>query len=149
MKFNKGYNVTEVMNQFLSERNLETDYKVSRLYIEEDLWDVWIYRVHENSNKNFEFSRGQYFVETINIPRGEVYAKLVKEFGYAEYDFHQEDERPLLKDIQSIRDVAKSCILIDLSNNLWNWNENDNYWDIDSIEDEIGFNDSISIISCS
>lgn len=150
MEFNKGYNVTEVMEKAISEGKLDIYYKVSeslKVYIAKDIWDVWVYRVHENLNEDFEYSDGEYLIEMINISKEDIAEKLVEEFGYAEDDF-QGDSRNFLENVKSIEDIAKSCMLIDEDNGLENWDMKSNYWSIESVEEEIGYGNPVLTISC-
>lgn len=150
MKFNKGYNVTEIMNKAISEGKLDVHYKTSeslKVYIAKDVWDVWVYRVHENLNEDFEYYDGKYLIEIVNISKEDIAEKLVEEFGY-DRDAFQGDCRNFLENIKSIEDIAKSCMIIDMDRGLENWDTKGNYWSIESVKEEIGYGSPILTISC-
>lgn len=150
MEFNKGYNVTEIMEKAISEGKLNVHYKVSdtfKVYIVKDVWDVWVYRVHENLNEDFEHSDGEYLIEMIDISKEDIAEKLVEEFEYDRDDF-QGDCRNFLENVKSIEDIAKSCMLIDMDNGMENWDMKGNYWSIESVEEEIGHGNPVVTISC-
>lgn len=138
MEFNKTYNATKFMEKLIKDQKLSESYKTEdglKIYLATDTWDVWVYRVHENLNEEFEESDGEYLIEANKIKKSDIMNKLVKEFDY-EKPARTVDERNYLVDAEACH-IAEATLNLDFEDGLSNWDMEAGYFDFKEVESAV------------
>ncbi|XZH78569.1 hypothetical protein ACSW8S_17030 (plasmid) [Clostridium perfringens] len=121
--FLKILNVTERLD-VLDKMGISLDYKnnnYKEVYITNDVNDIWVYRVLEDTNSDYEYEEGTYLIERECIDKNELVEFMKKNIdGNDNVVLSKEDICSYLKNA-STGDIVDSILIIDSENCFENW----------------------------
>jgi hypothetical protein len=135
MDFAKYYNVTNKLNKMLKEGKLNSyeEGLYKGLYICEDTHDIWISRILEGYNSEFEKEDGKWLVERNKISKYDL-CEFLKDKKKDDSKIDNRQSRDFYIDnCFELDDIIENIILMDDANGLEGW---DNY-EADSLEEAI------------
>lgn len=139
MELNKAYRAGKVLDKLIEEGKINSSFKpntLSELYVVKDITDVWIYRVHENINTDYENEDGCLLLEMEKIDKDDIREKLIEDFNY-DKSLRKLHSKSCLNSV-SVLDIAKAVLLLDFENGCENWDCSDDYTTMEKIEEEVG-----------
>lgn len=125
MEFAKYYNVTNKLNEMLERKetilfSYTKDY-CKGLFICEDTHDIWICRILEGYNEDYEQEEGKYLIERNKIDKYEFCEFLQKQINDDSEIDNRRTRDYYIDECFSINDVIENIILMDDDNGLENW----------------------------
>lgn len=131
MEFAKYYNVTAKLDSMINKKQVSS-YKENEyrgVFICNDVHDMWIYRILEGYNEDYEKEDGKYLLERNKIDKYDLCDFLKEESG----DIAQTVNRTLrdlyIEELLTVDEIIEAIILMDDEAGLENWDciEHDDY----------------------